>query len=858
MTRLALLLGLLFTALHNSAQTTHPLTGTVRDPTGALVPGASVQLTSTAGRPVANTVTNPDGRFQMPQPAPGSYHLSITRAGFSPLDAPLHVSASQTPPLALTLALADVTASVSVDASDVDAAAPDNNQDTSTITAEDTKNLPIFDGDIVAALAPFLDPSVTGETGTTLIVDGVETQTLGVSPSAIQSITTNEDPFSAQYGTPGRGQVEIITKAAAEHFHGSATFTYRTSAFYAKNYFSTIKPPEQRRIYEGYLTGPVGRLKNTAFLFSFQRKERDAYSQVLAATVPTPLAAANIYSPTRNTQLSMKVSHQYNDHHSGYLLYAFQDSGAVNSGIGGLVQQSAGYSSNDFDQNLTYHDDLTIGATRFNQFVMHYERDDQSVIGNQHVPQVLVEGVATFGGSEQDAVYTENNPTFSDIFTWTLNKHVPQILKFGFQLPNLGRRVWVDHTDRDGTFTFASVAAYLAGTPSAFSIQQGQDTFETLYAQPSAFLTDQVQLTSRLTATAGVRYSFQNTLAGTKDGVLPRLSFAYLLNKPRAIVLRTGGGFYIRTVGVNIGQQLARYQFASERSLLLTSNLCYPNINACNNLALAPPSLFVYAPNLQAPQQGYFTLSLEGKVTHDTTLTIAYNGYRGWHALRSVDINAPLPPFLSPARPNPAFSQVLQLQSEGYQKTDGMTVNYKGRIRNIVSGFLQYTLQHADSNTEYSTFIPQNQYDPSNEWSRSSFDQRQRFGIFTTLVPDFPVNLGIAYFYDSPTPYTITTGTDVYQTGLFNARPAGVPRNSLNAAPYQDLQLRLNYTYKFHAKPAAESDAGRNLLFSLSSFNTLNHPSFENFVGVVTSPSFMQPTAAGDPRRLQLSATYSF
>jgi hypothetical protein len=230
--------------------------------------------------------------------------------------------------------------------------------------------------------------------------------------------------------------------------------------------------------------------------------------------------------------------------------------------------------------------------------------------------------------------------------------------------------------------------------------------------------------------------------------------------------------------------------------------------------------------------------------------------------LRSVDINAPLPPFASPARPNPALAQVLQLQSEGYQKTDGMTLNYKGRWRNIVSGFLQYTLQHADSNTEYSTFIPQNQYDPSNEWSRSSFDQRNRLGVFGTIYPEKPVNLGVGYFYDGPTPYSITTGTDVYMTGLFNARPPGVPRNSLNGDSHQDLQVSANYTYAFHAvtkqRHADHTTSERSLQLTASSFNTLNHPSFTNFVGVVTSPNFRQPTEASDPRRLQFAATYRF
>jgi len=831
------------------------LSGVVRDPTGALVPGAKVQLERAGGVVIGSVTTDSGGRFQLALPLSGDYELLVACPGFSPLDRKLHVAQTPSSPLTLTMALASVADSVTVSASDVDVAAPDANKDAATITADDVKNLPIFDGDIVAALAPFLDAGVAGEGGTTLMVDGVESSSLAVATSAIQSVTTNEDPYSAEYRQPGRGQVEIITKSTADHFHGEASFTYRNSALNGTNYFATVKPSEDRRLYEGYLTGPIKPLRDTAFLFSMSRKERNVDTQVLATTLPTVMPEQNVPAPTRTTQITMKVSRQYNDHHSAYVLYTFEDDGGVNQNVGALVQASAGYKDNDFDQHLTYHDDLTISPTILNQLTLHYERDYQSDISTNKVPQIIVNGVATFGGAQLDAVYTENNPTITDQVSWSVSKHLPQQMKFGIQLPNLGRRVWEDMTNRQGTYTFASAAAFASGTPSSFSIQQGQSRFTTLFAQPSAFFLNQMQVTSRLTVTPGMRYDFQNTLSNTKDGFLPRLSIAYLADKAHALVVRVGGGFYIRRVGVNIGQQLARYQFAAERNLLLTTNLCYPDINACNTLANDPPSLFQYQPNLQAPQQGYFGLSVERQVTKNSTVSLGYNGYRGWHALRSVDINAPLPPFTSPVRPNPNFAQVLQLQSQGYQKTDGMNLSYRGRIRNIVSGFLQYTWQHADSNTEFSTFQPQNQYEPNDEWSRTAFDQRQRLSMFATLYPDKPLTLGIGFFNNTPLPYTVTTGTDVYQTGIFNARPAGVPRNSLNGGSFQDVQLRLGYTHKLH--PGKKDDESA-LAFSASSFNTLNRVNFETYDGVQGSPDFMQPTTASDPRRIQLQVGYSF
>jgi len=841
--------------------------GTVQDPSGAIVPGAQVQLLRSDKTVVARGTTDGAGHFQLAQPAAGDYQLKVMLPGFSTLTRPLHVAGVPPAPLTLTLAIADVSTNVNVNADqDVALADPATNADATTLTADDMKDLPIFDADIVSTLAAFLDAGAAGEGGTTLVIDGVESKTVGVSPSAIERISVNQDPYSAQYRNPGRGQVEIVTKSTADHFHGEFSFNFRDNALNANNYFATTKPASQRRIYEGFVTGPVynpfSRSKSvvphTAFLFSLTRREAYNLEQVDAAVVPVATPPQNVSTPQFSTNLTMKVSHDYNDHHSGYLLYRFNRASNHDPNIGGQTQQSAGYNTYNFDMDLTYHDDYTLSANKLNQFSLLFERNLDRTVSNVQAAQIVVEGVATFGGGANDQYNTENNPNLSDIFSWTLSTHIPQQLKFGIQVPNQGRRILEDNTNRQGTYTFANLAAYLAGTPSAFSVQQGAFRFQTVYAQPGAFFLDQIQLTPKLTVIPGLRYDYQDAIPQTKDGFEPHLSLAYVLDKDHGLVVRTGSAVYIRRVGVNVGQQIARYSHAAERNLLITSNLSYPISPMVE--AAAPPSLFNYAPGVQSPVQAYYGLSIERDITKKSTLTLGYNGYRGWHALRSIDVNAPLPPFTSTARPDPRYAQEAVLNSGGYQKTDGMSLSYRGRVGNVVSGFLQYTWQHADADTQYSTFFPQNQYAPNNEWSRIDSDQRQRLSLFATLYPDKPFTLGVGFYNNTPLPYTETTGTDDYHTGLFNARPAGVARNSLSAGSFQDLQVRLGYTLKLAPlyKDNSGKDTPQEIVFAISSFNTLNRVNFENYDGVVSSPQFMQPITANAPRRLQLSASYSF
>ena len=117
----------------------------------------------------------------------------------------------------------------------------------------------MFDRDIVGTLSRFLDASAMGTGGVTLVVDGMEARKVGVAPSAIQQVKINQDPYTAEFPRPGRGRIEVITKAGADKYSGSMDFTFRDAQLNARDPFADTRPPEQRRIYEGVLGGPVAR-----------------------------------------------------------------------------------------------------------------------------------------------------------------------------------------------------------------------------------------------------------------------------------------------------------------------------------------------------------------------------------------------------------------------------------------------------------------------------------------------------------------------------------------------------------------------------------------------------------------------
>jgi hypothetical protein len=129
---------------------------------------------------------------------------------------------------------------------------PAENQSAVSISSQMLGNLPVFDQDYIGTMSRFLDQGDVATGGVTLVVDGVEANGPGVSPSAIQDVKIDQDPYSALFSRPGHGRIEITTKPASQEYHGTLNFIFRDFHFNARDPFAVERPPEQRRIYEGF------------------------------------------------------------------------------------------------------------------------------------------------------------------------------------------------------------------------------------------------------------------------------------------------------------------------------------------------------------------------------------------------------------------------------------------------------------------------------------------------------------------------------------------------------------------------------------------------------------------------------
>lgn len=415
----------------------------------------------------------------------------------------------------------------------------------------------------------------------------------------------------------------------------------------------------------------------------------------------------------------------------------------------------------------------------------------------------------------------------------------------------LSRRAVDDRSNRLGTFNFNSVADFENRTPYQFTVQQGIGRGLFWFNPLDAFAQDEISLRHNLQVTVGLRYQWQTYLSDLHS-FAPRVSFAYSPS-PRWVVRGGSGIFYDRTGGDLLGTFKLHNGIVLRQFQVL--NPGYPNaIAPSQNLAAVPTSLVRESASLQAPVQILYSATVERELGKRLTATATYRGITGIHIFRSRDANAPLPPDFT-TRPDPNLGFVQQIESEGRSRLNALDLGLHGSIGTWFQGQAQYTFSHANSDTDGLTFYPQNQYQPSAEWGRSLHDHHHRFNLLGTIHPDHWLSLGVAARLYSGAPYNELAGADFYNTGLGNARPAGVGRNSLQGTGTADLDLSWNHDFHLVHKNPEDTKV---LNLGVSAFNVLNHTNLTNFVGNLRSPLFRQATAALAARQIQFQARYQF
>ncbi len=502
---------------------TAALSGTVLDSTESGVSGAKASLLKSDGSAVSATTADVNGVFQFKAIAPGSYRVVVEHDGFDPANVPVKLIGRTPLQIVVHLNIAAVRSEVNVSAQSPELSTETaDNRDTATLTGQAMDDLPIFDQDYIGTMSRFLDSGSIATGGVTVIVDGVETDRASVSASAIQEVKINNDPYSAEYPRPGRSRIEIITKPGGSDFHGTFNFFFRDYHLNARDPFALTRPSEQRRIFEGNLTGPLGRSKKTSFLISANRQEEDVQAVVFAQGVSGPIQET-LPTPSRNTELSASVNRQIGADQLISIRGLYTDRTILNQGVGGFNLPETATNFEDREDTVYFNHRGAITGNFYNFFRFMIARDHSVTASVDQQPKIVVLGAFTGGGAQADRLQTENHIALNEIVVWSGKKHT---VRFGINVPDISRRGLDDNTNAGGTYTFSSLADYLAQRPFSLVRQSGNGHVVFVEKVLGGFVQDEFKARPNLQISVGLRYDWQNYFHDNNN-FAPRVSFAY-------------------------------------------------------------------------------------------------------------------------------------------------------------------------------------------------------------------------------------------------------------------------------------------------------------------------------------------
>src|ERR1700680_828594 len=248
------------------AQDTGVITGTVRDNTGAVIQGADVKITGTAGGVERATTTNSDGDYLAAGLPGGTYNLTISAKGFKTFKGNgIVLRVGQKARVDATLAVGDIGTEIVVQGEQLNQVETQSSELAGVVTGKQMTQLELNGRNYTQLVA--LTPGATNQSGTdepgtglatvAYSVNGGRTEynnwevdggnnmddgsntTLMTYPSidAIGEVRLLTSNYGAQYGRNGSGTVEIETKSGTRSFHGDVYEFVRNNAFNARNYF---------------------------------------------------------------------------------------------------------------------------------------------------------------------------------------------------------------------------------------------------------------------------------------------------------------------------------------------------------------------------------------------------------------------------------------------------------------------------------------------------------------------------------------------------------------------------------------------------------------------------------------------
>ena len=913
---------------------TATLRGVVTDETGAVIPSAKVTASGPNGARSVNTGN--DGSYAVAGLPPGDYTVEAAASGLV-LPETMRVTLSAgVRALNLQMKVAATRQEITVQESDTavstDAA---SNASAVTIKGSDLEALSDDPEDLQADLQALAGPSA-GPSGGQIFIDGFSGGQLPPKES-IREIRINQNPFSPEYDKIGLGRIEILTKPGADKLRGAVSYNYMGDFWNSRNPYAAQKAPLQLNEFRGNLSGALNR--RASFTLDVSREAIDNGSIVNAVTLDprtlavTPFTAVPV-TPQRRNLVSPRVDYQLGANNTLTLRYLYSQSDIRDGGIGSFDLLSRAYHFPSTNQTLQATDTAVFG-TSVNETRFQFGRYSSEIIPNLQSPTIQVLGSFNGGGAQTGHAFNTQNSY--ELQNYTTMIHGNHAVKFGAR----ARLLSIDSVspqNYSGTFTFGggqapvldannqpgvdasgqsviiekSIERYrrtllfeqlgytperiraLGGGATQFSVTAGFPEISGNQGDVGAFVGDDWKIRPNFTLNVGLRYETQANIHDWRDWA-PRVGLAWApggtAKKQPKTVFRAGFGLFYDRFSLNNTLAARRFNGIIQQQYVCTNPDSFPNLPAPAVLATCTQVTWRVDPGLRAPYTVQSAFTVERQLPRGSTLAVTYTGSRGLHMLRSLDINAPLTGTYNPSVPGSGvfplgnLNPLFLMTSSGVYNQHQVTVNVNGRVNRDLSLTGSYSWNQARSNTDGLGTSPANPYNYTGEYGPAATDVRHTVNINGTLNTKWDIRLSPFLNIQSGVPFDITTGSDLYGTTLFNARPgiaadrnkaiptayglldpnptAGeqiLPRNFGRGPGQISINLRIAKTFGFGPERSG-GGSGRqgggpfggtpttnrryNMSFSMSARNLLNHTNPGPIIGNITSPLFGQANQMG-------------
>jgi hypothetical protein len=909
------------TARAQQAVTMATLTGRVTDAAGGPVPGAQVRAASLERGQSWATASDREGRYAFAALPVDTYELSVEHPLFRTARRrlPLALGQALDVPVRLSLAARDQSVEVMAEAPLVEAR---RTQIAETVLSREVDGLPLNGRSYLdlAALTPGVSRtnptgnqrfpetsavpgaalSVTGQRhiNNGFVVDGLSANDDAAdlpgtffSQEVIREFQVVTSGGSAELGRASAGIVNVITHSGTNDWRGRLYGYWRDDALDAKNPLARRKDPLRQWQYGATAAGPLRR--DRTFLFANVEQTRlDSAGLVTISPGDVPavnavLERAGHRGPRVSTGSFPTGYHSTNllarlDHRTArgvllaarYSLYDITSPNARNAG--GLAAVSRGTGLEDLDQTLAATAVVAPSPTTVNETRLQATRSRLRAEPNDLAgPAVNIAGVASLGTAT-------NSPTARDldlfeVMNVTTMQRGAHALKVGVDL--VGNRLGIEFPGAlQGVYTFPSLAGFESGAYVSFQQAFGAASQAQTNPNLGAFVQDEWRPRRDLTLSLGLRYDLQllpSPVRADADNLAPRLGAAWAPGGGRTVVRGTFGVFYDRVPLRAISNALQRDGTKYRVAVLPLGTPGAPRFPAV--LPAFPDGLLssvtTVDPGLENACARQASVQVERALSAAVSLSAAWLHARGRGLILSRNVNVPTVSAAEAAargipnlgRPDPRVANVSRFESLGRSSYDGLTVSLRARLGSWAAARASYTLSRAmDDAGNAFFFSPQDSADVRAEWGPSDNDQRHR--LVVSGVMDVPpaagwprllsgLQLGWVWSYSSALPFNVLTGTDRNNDTNPNDRPPGVGRNAGRGFDFASLDLRVGRRFALGSRLALEA--------MVEAFNVLNRPNHQapnnTFgPGSLPRPGFGRPTAAADPRQVQLGLRVEF